>query len=163
MSMMPSTVRDDKTDPLDAAGNTTAAIGKGFAICSAAMVSLTLFGAFVTVKHPKGHATVDVLDPFVFGGLMVGSMLPYWFSAMTMKSVAVAAGEMYQEVQRQIIENHLLNPDHEDHKPPQYAKCVTIATTASLNEMIPPGALVMLTPLIVGYLFGVRCLAGVLT
>jgi len=163
MSEMPSSVRDDKTDPLDAAGNTTAAIGKGFAIGSAAMVSLALFGAFVTVKNPAGNATVDVLDPFVFGGLMVGSMLPYWFSAMTMKSVAVAAGEMYQEVQRQILQNHLLNKAHEDYSPPEYAKCVNIATTASLNEMIAPGALVMLTPLFVGYAFGAKCLAGVLT
>merc|ERR1740117_705060 len=90
MCGMPSSIRD-KTDVLDAAGNTTAAIGKGFAIGSAALVSLALFGAFVTRAHISG---VDILNPITFAGLLVGAMLPYWFTAMTMKSVGVAAMAM---------------------------------------------------------------------
>ncbi|RVW92104.1 Pyrophosphate-energized vacuolar membrane proton pump 1 [Vitis vinifera] len=121
----------ERTDALDAAGNTTAAIGKGFAIGSAALVSLALFGAFVS---RASISTVDVLTPKVFIGLLVGAMLPYWFSAMTMKSVGSAALKMVEE----------------------------ISTDASIKEMIPPGALVMLTPLIVGTFFGVETLSGVL-
>jgi len=158
MCSFPSIVRSKKTDPLDAAGNTTAAIGKGFAIGSAAMVSLALFGAFVTVKNPDNIPVVDVLDPLVFAGVLVGSMLPYWFSAMTMKSVAIAAGDMVKEVKRQFDTLDLMNGGE-----PQYEKCVKISTEASLREMVPPGALVMLTPLFVGYVLGVRALAGLLT
>jgi inorganic pyrophosphatase len=160
MSDCPPDVRDNKTDPLDAAGNTTAAIGKGFAIGSAAMVSLSLFGAFVTVKNPDGVPVVDVLDPFVFAGILVGSMLPYWFSAMTMKSVAEAAHAMVLEVKRQFKDLNLLNDPTAQ---PEYSKCVAISTEASLREMIPPGVLVMLSPLITGYFFGTRALAGLLT
>jgi len=83
MAGMPEEVRE-KTDALDAAGNTTAAIGKGFAIGSAALVSLALFGGFVTILNEKGLTTVDILQPFEFAGLLIGAMLPYWFSAMTM-------------------------------------------------------------------------------
>jgi inorganic pyrophosphatase len=160
MSWMPEDVRDNKTDPLDAAGNTTAAIGKGFAIGSAAMVSLALFGAFVTVKLPKGAAPdVNVLDPVVFAGVLLGAMLPYWFSAMTMKSVGSAANLMSQEVYRQFRELKLLT---DKDAVPDYTACVAISTEASLKEMIPPGLLVMTTPLIVGYLLGPRALAGTL-
>jgi len=98
MAGMHPTIRV-KTDALDSAGNTTAAIGKGFAIASAALVSLALFGAFVTTTlHPKNGepTTVDILEPFTFAGLLIGAMLPYWFSAMTMKSVGVAALEMVE-------------------------------------------------------------------
>jgi inorganic pyrophosphatase len=160
MSWMPHDVRETKTDPLDAAGNTTAAIGKGFAIGSAAMVSLALFGAFVTVKLPAGQTPdVNVLDPIVFAGVLVGAMMPYWFSAMTMKSVGHAANQMSEEVYRQFDKLKLLeNPDAE----PNYENCVAISTEASLREMIPPGILVMVTPLVTGYLFGPRALAGLL-
>jgi len=159
MSHMPENVRL-VTDALDAAGNTTAAIGKGFAIGSAAMVSLALFGAFVTTISPDELPAVDILDPWVFFGLLVGAMLPYWFSAMTMKSVGKAAGEMVKEVQRQFDELNLLD----EHNPgtPEYNKCVAISTEASLKEMIAPGCLVLLSPLFCGYLLGVKALAGML-
>ncbi|KAJ6694461.1 hypothetical protein OIU85_005173 [Salix viminalis] len=146
----------ERTDALDAAGNTTAAIGKGFAIGSAALVSLALFGAFVS---RAGINSVDVLTPKVFIGLIVGAMLPYWFSAMTMKSVGSAALKMVEEVRRQF---NTIPGLMEGTVKPDYANCVKISTDASLREMIPPGALVMLTPLITGTLFGVETLAGVL-
>ncbi|KMZ70960.1 Inorganic diphosphatase [Zostera marina] len=146
----------ERTDALDAAGNTTAAIGKGFAIGSAALVSLALFGAFVSRAN---ITTVDVLTPTVFIGLLVGAMLPYWFSAMTMKSVGSAALKMVEEVRRQF---NTLPGLMEGTVKPDYTTCVKISTDASIKEMIPPGALVMLTPLIVGFFFGVETLSGVL-
>jgi len=146
----------ERTDALDAAGNTTAAIGKGFAIGSAALVSLALFGAFVS---RAAISTVDVLTPKVFIGLIVGAMLPYWFSAMTMKSVGSAALKMVEEVRRQF---NTIPGLMEGLAKPDYATCVKISTDASIKEMIPPGALVMLTPLIVGIFFGVETLSGVL-
>ncbi|XP_048424241.1 pyrophosphate-energized vacuolar membrane proton pump 1 [Pyrus x bretschneideri] len=146
----------ERTDALDAAGNTTAAIGKGFAIGSAALVSLALFGAYVS---RAGIETVDVLTPKVFIGLLVGAMLPYWFSAMTMKSVGSAALKMVEEVRRQF---NTIPGLMEGTAKPDYATCVKISTDASLKEMIPPGALVMLTPLIAGTFFGVETLAGIL-
>ncbi len=159
MCHMPHTTRE-RTDNLDAAGNTTAAIGKGFAIGSAALVSLALFGAFVTaVKAPS----VDILQPFPFAGLLFGAMIPYWFSALTMKSVGTAAFDMVKEVERQ------LDPNTETGRlirqgqlAPDYKACIAISTKASLREMIAPGALVILTPIIVGFVFGTQCLAGVL-
>jgi inorganic pyrophosphatase len=160
MVHMPKSVRDYKTDPLDSAGNTTAAIGKGFAIGSAALCSLSLFGAFVTVKLPVGaFPDVNVMDSLVFAGVLLGAMLPYWFSAMTMKSVGAAAKDMVVEVYRQFSELDLLNDSSAQ---PDYEKCVKISTEASLAEMIAPGALVMLSPLLCGYLFGPRALAGLL-
>jgi len=157
MAEMPPSVRE-KTDALDAAGNTTAAIGKGFAIASAALVSLALFGAYVTTANLSADG-INILHPFEFSGLLVGAMLPYWFSAMTMKSVGQAALDMVKEVQRQIKEK----PDIlKGTVAPDYEKCITISTDASLREMFPPGALVMFTPIVVGFLFGTRCLAGVL-
>lgn len=148
----------DRTDALDAAGNTTAAIGKGFAISSAAMVSLALFGGFVT---NAGLATkgVNLLKPFPFIGLVIGAMLPYWFFAMTMKSVGKAAWKMVQEVRRQFKENPGIL---QGTQVPDYAKCIQISTDASLREMIAPGVLVMGTPLLAGFLFGTEALAGVL-
>ena len=107
----------EKTDALDAAGNTTAAIGKGFAIGSACLVGLALFGAFVTRLEDAagGDLHVDLLDPITFAGLLVGAMLPYWFSAMTMKSVGMAANAMVIEIKRQFDANpNLLIPNHPD-------------------------------------------------
>lgn len=155
MAGMSQRIRD-RTDALDSAGNTTAAIGKGFAIGSAALVSLSLFGAFVSRAE---LAAVDVLTPRVFIGLIVGAMLPYWFSAMTMKSVGSAALKMVEEVRRQF---NTMPGLMEGTTKPDYANCVKISTDASLREMIPPGALVMLTPLIAGTFFGVQTLSGVL-
>lgn len=145
-----------RTDALDAAGNTTAAIGKGFAIGSAALVSLALFGAFVS---RAGVTVINLLSPKVFAGLLVGAMLPYWFSAMTMKSVGSAALKMVEEVRRQFSTIPGLM---EGRATPDYASCVRISTDASLREMMPPGALVLLAPLVAGTLFGVHTLAGLL-
>jgi len=167
MCHMPESVRT-VTDALDAAGNTTAAIGKGFAIGSAAMVSLALFGAFVTTKNAAStsETVVDILEAWVFFGLLIGAMLPYWFSAMTMKSVGAAANEMIEEVKRQFDPDSGLNLLGQNPNiptgVPEYSKCVQISTVASLREMIPPGILVLVTPLVVGFFLGVKCLAGML-
>ena len=158
----------DRTDNLDAAGNTTAAVGKGFAIGSAALTSLALFAAFITRTQATSKAmgegavdltSIELLDPWVFGGLLFGAMLPFIFSAMTMKSVGKAALDMVKEVRRQFKEIPGLM---EGTAKPEYAKCVDISTSAALREMIPPGMLVLLSPIVVGYLFGVKSLAGML-
>merc|ERR1712137_185749 len=153
MSGLPETVRG-LTDCLDAAGNTTAAIGKGFAIGSAALVSLALFGAF-TVRAKV--TSVDILDPWVFTGLLFGAMMPYAFAAMTMKSVGKAANEMVKECLEQFpkIMNEGATPDYE--------KCIRISTQASLKEMIAPGALVIFSPLVAGLGFGKNTCAGLLS
>merc|ERR1739848_571111 len=133
------------TDGLDAAGNTTAAIGKGFAIGSAALVSLALFGAF-TVR--AGVDDVNILDPWVFTGLLFGAMMPYAFAAWTMKSVGMAANDMVKECMEQFPK--IINGEME----PDYQRCILISTQASLREMILPGALVILSPLVAGFGFG---------
>jgi len=161
MSHMEPEIRE-RTDVLDAAGNTTAAIGKGFAIGSAAFVSLALFGAFVkTIKDEKNQPllAVDILHPFVFAGLLIGAMLPYWFSAMTMKSVGQAAFAMVNEVRQQFKDHPGLMDGTET---PNYASCVGIATEAALSEMIAPACLVIFTPLISGFLFGHEATCGIL-
>eukprot|EP01083_Nonionella_stella_P086257 239537_1 len=147
----------DITDALDAAGNTTAAIGKGFAIGSAAFVSLALFSGFVTVM---GYDSIDLLKAWPYAGLVIGAMLPYWFSALTMKSVGAAALAMVEEVRDQFRRNPGIM---QGTSPPDYDSCIKISTDASLREMIAPGALVIFTPLIVGFLFGGEALAGMLT
>mmetsp|Transcript_11614 Transcript_11614/g.38182 ORF Transcript_11614/g.38182 Transcript_11614/m.38182 type:complete len:740 (+) Transcript_11614:113-2332(+) len=159
MAQLPETVRE-KTDCLDAAGNTTAAIGKGYCIGSAALVSLALYGAFVV---RVGHgATVNVLEPLTFASILIGANLPYWFSAMTMKSVGLAAAEMVKEVQRQFQANpKLLDPTSDAE--PDYDACILISTQASLREMMAPAALVMLAPLVAGTFFGVNAVFGLLT
>jgi len=151
----------DRTDTLDAAGNTTAAVGKGFAIGSAALTSLALFAAFITRARTQSSEfnSIELLDPFVFGGLLFGAMLPFIFSAMTMKSVGKAALDMVVEVRRQFKEIPGLM---EGKNKPDYAKCVDISTNASLREMIAPGVLVLASPIVMGYLFGVKSLAGML-
>jgi len=165
MAELDPSVRE-KTDALDAAGNTTAAIGKGFAIGSAALVSLALFGAFVTrIKVASGYAIfengVNMLEPLTFAFLVIGGMIPFWFAAFTMKSVGLAAMEMVEEVKRQFDEKpHLLNPNATER--PDYDACIQISTKASLREMIAPGAMVMLTPLLTGTFFGVNAVCGLL-
>ena len=143
-----------KTDALDSAGNTTAAIGKGFAIGSAALVSLALFGAFVTRSDLK---QVNILSSLVFSGLLVGAMLPYAFSSLTMKSVGKAANEMVVEVRRQFHEMRM-DPNYL----PEYEKCVAISTKAALKEMIMPAVMVIFTPIVTGWLFGPNAVAGLL-
>jgi K(+)-stimulated pyrophosphate-energized sodium pump len=149
---------------LDSAGNTTAAIGKGFAIGSAILTSLALFSAFLTradLMDPEANImeSINLLDPLVLTGLFVGGMLPFLFSAMTMKSVGKAAFDMIEEVRRQFRE---IPGIMEGTGEPDYEKCVAISTGAALREMIPPGILIMGTPLLVGFLFGVPAVAGIL-
>jgi inorganic pyrophosphatase len=158
----PPEVRE-RTDQLDAAGNCTAAIGKGFAIGSAALVSLSLYGAYVTRasnpinKHPLGNLGVNV--PLVFFGLLIGAMIPYWFSALTMKSVGKAALEMVQEIRQQLIDEPLIRTGQVK---PDYERCIQISTASSLKEMFAPGFLVIFTPLLMGLFFGPTAVAGLL-
>jgi inorganic pyrophosphatase len=149
------------TDALDAAGNTTAAIGKGFAIGSAALCGLALFGAFVK-RCGLDAQDVSVLNPVIFSFLLIGAMVPYWFSAMTMKSVGTAANGMVMEVKRQFDTIPGLLEGTPGHAPADYARCVAIATDAALKEMIAPGALIMFTPIVTGVLFGTSAVAGLL-
>jgi H(+)-translocating pyrophosphatase len=145
-----------RTDVLDAAGNTTAAMGKGFAIGSAALTALALFSAYVTQCDLN---SIDLLDPWVMAGLMVGGALTCAFSAMTMRSVGLAALAMIEEVRRQF---RTIPGLMEGTAEAEYAKCVDIATAASLREMLRPGLMVVFTPILVGWLFGEKMLAGVL-
>ena len=163
MTGMGESIRD-RTDVLDSAGNTTAAIGKGFAIGSAILTSLALFSAFlIRANHLDPEAnimdSINLLAPLVLTGLFVGAMLPFLFSAMTMKSVGKAAFDMIEEVRRQF---RSIPGIMEGTAEPDYEKCVAISTEAALREMIPPGILIMGTPLLVGFLFGVPAVAGIL-
>merc|ERR1719171_2020679 len=163
MAEFPKDVRE-RTDALDAAGNTTAAIGKGFAIGSAALVSLALYGAFVIRLEIRDG--VNVLEPVTFAFLLIGSMIPYWFAALTMKSVGKAAGEMVEEVKRQFSKRDsrglgILQGSKELKS--DYESCITISTKSSLKEMVAPGALVIFSPLLAGTLFGVQAVFGILT
>ena len=160
MSQIGENVRNI-TDALDAAGNTTAAVGKGFAIGSAALVSLALYGAFISraksgEKHPV--TSIEVTDNWIFAMLLIGAMLPYAFSAMTMKSVGSAAQEMVEEVRRQFQDEKIVNGE----KDPDYERCIQVSTNASLKEMIAPGLLVILTPIFFGILFHPVLVAGLL-
>lgn len=145
-----------RTDTLDAAGNTTAAIGKGFAIGSAVLTALALFAAFLTRANV---ATVDLLQPMVFAGLLVGGVLPFLFTAQTMLAVGQAANAMIEEVRRQF---RTIPGLLEGTAKPDYKTCVAISTSAALKRMVAPGILVMASPLVVGVLFGVQALAGLL-
>jgi len=149
MSGLPGKVRD-QTDALDAAGNTTAAVGKGFAIGSACLVGLALFGAFITRIN---DSSVDILKPTQFAGLLVGAMLPYFFSALTMKAVGDAAYDMMDFIQADYNKGQIEIANGGEYKP-DYQGCITISTEASLNKMIAPGALVIGAPLIAGFVFG---------
>merc|ERR1719464_2435592 len=156
----------ERTDCLDAAGNTTAAIGKGFAIGSAAFVSLALFSGYMTILQARDtsqFAHVDMLHAFPFAGLLVGAMIPYWFSAMTMGAVGRAAHQMVKHVRKEFRQYpDILAVESGSLRQPDYAACIEISTVASLHEMIKPGILVMGTPLFVGFMFGCKALAGVL-
>ncbi len=146
----------ERTDKLDAVGNTTAAIGKGFAIGSAAMTALALFGAFA---QTAGITGINISKPLVMAGLFLGAMLPFLFSSMAMKAVGVAAMEMIEEVRRQFREIPGLL---EGKAKPDTARCVKISTEASLKRMVAPGALALLTPVVVGFVMGPEALGGVL-
>jgi len=167
MAGMPEHVRE-RTDVLDSAGNTTAAIGKGFAIGAAILTSLALFGAFLTradllLKEQDASSdllsSINLLDPMVFSGLFIGAVLPALFSAMTMKSVGAAAFKMIEEVRRQFRE---IPGIMEGTGEPDYAECVAISTKAAVREMVAPGILIMGAPLVTGFLFGIQATAGLL-
>ena len=144
------------TDKLDAVGNTTAAMGKGFAIGSAALTALALFVSYATEVQLD---VLDLLSPYVVIGLLIGGMLPFAFSAMTMDSVSKAAYKMIEEVRRQF---HEIPGILEGKAKPDYGTCVSISTKAALHEMIVPGLMAVISPLLVGILFGVGALGGLL-
>jgi K(+)-stimulated pyrophosphate-energized sodium pump len=187
MAELPGEVRD-RTDKLDAVGNTTAAIGKGFAIGSAALTALALFAAFKTAynaTHTAQLTTIDITDPYVIASLFVGAMLPFLFSALSMKAVGRAAMSMIEEVRRQFRDIPELRAgldamnrnkgtkmsewSDEDRKTfeaaegkAEYEKCVAISTTASIREMITPGVLAVVVPVLFGFLGGPTMLGGLL-
>src|ERR1700761_9207627 len=155
MSRLPEEVRH-RTDNLDAVGNTTAATGKGFAIASAALTSLALFAAFVGVA---GIEHIDIYKANVLAGLFVGGMIPFIFSSLAIRAVGEAAMAMVEEVRRQFREI----PGIMEYKAkPEYEKCVAISTKASIREMVAPGMIALITPIIVGFIFGPEVLGGLL-
>ena len=155
MAGLPKEVRE-RTDKLDAVGNTTAAIGKGFAIGSAALTSLALFAAF---RETVGGLVLDISDPTIMAGLFIGASLPFVFSALAMQAVGDAAFEMIEEVRRQFREIKGLL-DGEPGVKADYAKCVDIATTAAINKMVLPGALAICTPIFFGLVLGQKEMLG---
>ncbi|MCZ2480149.1 sodium-translocating pyrophosphatase [Aquirufa nivalisilvae] len=155
MSQLPAEVRE-RTDNLDAVGNTTAATGKGFAIASAALTSLALFAAFVGIS---GITQIDIYKADVLAGLFVGGMIPFIFSALCISAVGKAAMEMVNEVRRQFREI----PGIMEYKAkPEYEKCVAISTEASIRQMMLPGAIALSVPVIVGFIMGPEVLGGLL-
>ena len=180
MAELPSEVRE-RTDKLDAVGNTTAAIGKGFAIASAALTALALFAAFMKTAGVK---SIDVSQPDIMAGLLVGGMLPFVFSALSMNAVGRAAMSMIEEVRRQFkdipelkaalavmrkYDSDLSNASKEDMKifeaadgKAEYQKCVEISTQASIKEMVLPGLLAIAVPVAVGFIGGAEMLGGLL-
>ena len=155
MAGLEDSVRDI-TDRLDSVGNTTAAMGKGFAIGSAALTAMALFVSYAQAAELQ---MIDILDPFVIIGLLLGGMLPFLFSALTMSSVSKAAESMIREVRRQFKEHTGILKGTER---PDYRTCVSIAATSALREMILPGAIAIVAPLLVGFLLGPAALGGLL-
>jgi K(+)-stimulated pyrophosphate-energized sodium pump len=180
MAELPHEVRE-RTDKLDAVGNTTAAIGKGFAIASAALTALALFAAFMNTANVK---SIDVSKPDIMAGLFIGGMLPFLFSALSMNAVGRAAMSMIQEVRRQFkdipqlsaaleimrkYDSDMSKASVEDRKIfdaadgyADYKKCVEISTKASIREMVLPGLLALLVPVAVGFIGGAQMLGGLL-
>jgi K(+)-stimulated pyrophosphate-energized sodium pump len=155
MSELPKEVRE-KTDVLDAVGNTTAATGKGFAIASAALTALALFAAFVGVAGIKG---IDIYHADVLASLFVGGMIPFIFSSLAIRAVGQAAMAMVEEVRRQF---RTIPGIMEGTGQPEYEKCVAISTDASIKKMMLPGAIAIVSPLIIGFLLGPEALGGFL-
>ena len=184
MANLPKEVRQ-RTDKLDAVGNTTAAIGKGFAIGSAALTSLALFAAFrTTVESISGEAlSINITEARVMAGLFVGGMLPFLFSSLAMNAVGKAAMAMIEEVRRQFknipelaAALKVMKKYGEDEKmsdadqkifdtadgKPEYGKCVEISTSSAIRQMLLPGLLAICTPVFVGFVFGPETLGGLL-
>ena len=161
MSELPKEVRE-KTDILDAVGNTTAATGKGFAIASAALTSLALFAAYVGVVEKNGydlHNAINIYHADVLAGLFVGAMIPFIFSSLAIRAVGEAAMAMVEEVRRQF---RTIPGIMEGTGKPEYDKCVAISTNASLKKMVLPGAITIISPLLVGFILGPEVLGGFL-
>ena len=159
MSELPERVRNI-TDTLDSVGNTTAAIGKGFAIGSAALTALALFVSYSEViKTRLADFSISLLDPKVIAGAFIGAMLPFMFSAFTMSSVGKAANQMIEEVRRQFREDKGIMAGTSK---PDYARCVQISTGAALKEMIAPALLAVIAPLLIGFVMGAQALGGML-
>jgi K(+)-stimulated pyrophosphate-energized sodium pump len=155
MSELPKEVRE-KTDILDAVGNTTAATGKGFAIASAALTALALFAAFVGIAKIDG---IDIYHADVLAGLFVGGMIPFIFSSLAIRAVGEAAMAMVEEVRRQF---RTIPGIMEGTGKPEYDKCVAISTDASIKKMMLPGAIALLSPILIGFVFGPEVLGGFL-
>jgi K(+)-stimulated pyrophosphate-energized sodium pump len=155
MAGLPKSVRQ-RTDQLDAVGNTTAAMGKGFAIGSAALTALALFAAFTTAVNLE---TISITTPKVMIGLLLGAMLPFLFSSMTMKAVGKSAFKMIEEVRHQF---KTIKGLMQGKAKPDYAKCIDISTKSALTQMIAPGLLAILAPIFVGKFIGVDALGGLL-
>jgi K(+)-stimulated pyrophosphate-energized sodium pump len=155
MSHLPSEIRQ-RTDALDSLGNTTAATGKGFAIGSAVLTALALLAAYVSAAKVE---SLNLLDPTMLPGILIGAMLPYLFSALTMTAVGKAAYQIVLEVRRQFREIPGLM---EGTAQPDYRTCVGISTEGALREMILPGALAIVVPIVVGFVLGKEALAGML-
>lgn len=155
MSELPGDVRE-KTDVLDAVGNTTAATGKGFAIASAALTALALFAAFVGISGISG---IDIYKADVLAGLFVGGMIPFIFSSLAITAVGKAAMAMVEEVRRQFRE---IPGIMEGKAKPEYEKCVEISTSASIRKMMLPGAIAIISPLLIGFILGPEVLGGFL-
>ena len=152
---LPDEIREI-TDHLDSVGNTTAAIGKGFSIGSAALTALALFSSYASATN---LTIVNFLDPTVIVGLFVGGMLSFLFAALTIDSVSKAANKMIEEVRRQFREKPGIMQGTDK---PDYSACVDISTRAALREMIMPGAIAIAAPIILGFLLGPASLAGLL-
>ncbi|HNR05076.1 MAG TPA: sodium-translocating pyrophosphatase [Bacillota bacterium] len=155
MAGLPESVREI-TDKLDSVGNTTAAIGKGFAIGSAALTALALF---VSYSEAAGLKTIDILNPKVMVGMFIGGALPFLFAALTMEAVGKAANQMIEEVRRQFRETAGIM---EGTTKPDYARCVDISTAAALREMIVPGLLAVIVPIATGFILGKGALGGLI-
>ncbi|WP_343306489.1 sodium-translocating pyrophosphatase [Chitinophaga niabensis] len=161
MSELPKDVRE-KTDILDAVGNTTAATGKGFAIASAALTALALFAAYVGVVEANGYKLYNAINIYkadVLAGLFVGAMIPFIFSSLAIRAVGEAAMSMVEEVRRQF---RTIPGIMEGTGKPEYDKCVAISTEASIKKMLLPGAITILSPILIGFIFGPEVLGGFL-